>query len=113
MYSTAVKYQGKARIKADWIHSVVLGEVNGRLQPVFSKLASLHAKNGFSFAIAVGNLFAEDNEAISELLEGKITVPLPTYFTVGQSPLPARIVEKIEKDEEVTLAPIPSPLYMC
>jgi hypothetical protein len=80
----------------------VLGEVNGRLQPVFTKLASLHAKNNFSFAIAVGNLFADDSEAVTELLEGKIAVPLPTYFTVGQNALPPRIVEKIEKDEEVT-----------
>jgi hypothetical protein len=95
------------------VNSVVLGEVNGRLQATFTKLASLHAKNAFSFAIAVGNLFAEDNEAVSELLEGKIIVPLPTYFTVGLNPLPPRIVEKIEKDEEVRLGSISSPLYMC
>jgi hypothetical protein len=60
----------------------------------------LHAKNNFSFAIIAGNLFSEDNDVVSDLLADKITIPLPTYFTVGTSPLPQRIIEKIEKDEE-------------
>lgn len=81
----------------------MLGAVNGQLQLAFTKLSSLHAKNKFSFAIVAGDLFAEDNDAVTELLAGNIAIPLPTYFTVGTSPLPARIIEKIEKDEEVSL----------
>jgi len=46
-------------------------------------------------------LFSEDNDAVTELLANTITIPLPTYFTVGTTPLPQRIIEKIEKDEEV------------
>jgi hypothetical protein len=61
----------------------------------------LHTKNNFSLAVIAGNLFAEDNAAVSELLAGEIAIPLPTYFTVGTNPLPQRIIEKIEKDEEV------------
>ncbi|TVY83369.1 CWF19-like protein [Lachnellula suecica] len=80
---------------------IVLGDINGQLQPVFTKLSNLHAKNSFAFAIVTGNLFSEDNDAVSDLLANKIAVPLPTYFTVGTTPLPARIIEKIEKDEEI------------
>jgi hypothetical protein len=81
--------------------SIVLGALNGQLSAAFTKLTTLHTKNNFSLAIITGNLFAEDDDAVSDLLAGKITVPLSTYFTVGTSPLPKRIIEKIEKDEEV------------
>ncbi|KAH8676598.1 CwfJ C-terminus 1-domain-containing protein-like protein [Tricladium varicosporioides] len=80
---------------------IVLGDVNGQLEQAFTKLSSLHAKNTFSLAIISGNLFAKDNTAVDELLEGKISVPFSTYFTVGTRPLPTKIVEKIEKDEEI------------
>lgn len=83
--------------------SFVFGSVNGQLRSAFSKLSTLHAKNVFSLAIVTGNLFgeAQDDEQLTDLLEGRIEVPCPTYFTVGTIPLPPRIVEKIEKDEEI------------
>lgn len=80
-----------------------MGAVNGQLQSAFTKLSTLHTKNKFAFAIIIGDLFADENDAVTELLAGNIAVPLPTYFTVGTSPLPAGIIEKIEKDEEVRL----------
>jgi len=80
-----------------------LGDVNGQLQPVFRKLSTLHAKNNFSFALVAGNLFLEDSDAVSDLLADQITIPLPTYFTAGTIPLPQRIIEKIENDEEVRI----------
>ncbi|PQE29264.1 putative meiotically up-regulated protein [Rutstroemia sp. NJR-2017a BBW] len=80
---------------------IVLGDINGQLQSAFVKLTSLHSKNNFSVAIVAGNLFDGDDDAVADLLAGRITVPLPTYFTVGTSPLPPRIIEKIEKDEEI------------
>ncbi|XMA19358.1 hypothetical protein WAI453_012149 [Rhynchosporium graminicola] len=79
---------------------LVLGDIYGHLQSTFTKVSSLHAKNHFSLAIVAGNLFAEDETAVDELLGGKISIPLPTYFTVGTTALPQRIVDKIEKDEE-------------
>ncbi|KAF9879684.1 cwfJ domain-containing protein [Colletotrichum karsti] len=83
-------------------HRIVLGSLNGALQPAFSKVATLHAKNSFSFAIVTGNLFgAEDDAAVEALLNGEIEVPLPVYFTVGTTPLPPKIVAKIEADEEI------------
>ncbi|KAH6854149.1 CwfJ C-terminus 1-domain-containing protein-like protein [Chaetomium sp. MPI-CAGE-AT-0009] len=81
----------------------VFGSINGQLRSAFGKLSALHAKNVFSFAIATGNLFgeAQDDDQLTDLLEGRIDIPCPTYFTVGTMPLPPGVVERIEKDEEV------------
>lgn len=73
---------------------------------MFTKLAKLHTKQNFAFAIIVGNLFGDcsteaELDEISALLQGNIHVPVTTYFTVGSRPLPTRIVEKIEADDEV------------
>lgn len=83
--------------------SFVFGSVNGQLRSAFSKLAALHTKNVFSFAIATGNLFgeAQDDDELVDLLNGHIEIPCSTYFTVGSTPLPTRVIERIEKDEEV------------
>lgn len=80
--------------------------MNCALQEVFTKLAKLHVKQNFSFAIIAGDLFGncsseEDLNQISALLQGNISVPLPTYFTVGSHPIPTRIVERIESNDEV------------
>ncbi|RAL64663.1 hypothetical protein DID88_001696 [Monilinia fructigena] len=69
-------------------------------------LGDVNVKNNFALAIVAGNLFAgaEDTEAddtVTDLISGKIHIPLPTYFTVGSSPLPKRIIEKIDQDEEI------------
>jgi hypothetical protein len=85
------------------LHSYVIANVNGQLERAFKQLATLHTKFSFSFAIAAGNLFSEDedDEALTALLEGRISVPVDTYFTVGTRPLPARVVERILGDEEI------------
>lgn len=80
--------------------SFVFGNVNGQLQLAFSKLTTLHSKNNFSFALIVGNLFGtEDNDAVTDLLSGKIEVPVTTYFTVGTQALPERIIDKINNED--------------
>lgn len=79
-----------------------MGSPNGALEAAFTKAANLHAKNNFNFAIITGDLFGADGEAsASSLLGGHIKVPLPTYFTVGLSPLPPSIIARIEADEEI------------
>lgn len=83
---------------------IVVGAVNGQLQLAFTKLSTLHSKNNFSLAIVTGNLFSEDDDTVSDLLANKIAIPLPTYFTIGTQALPARIVERIERDEEVSFS---------
>ncbi|KAJ3574460.1 hypothetical protein NPX13_g4357 [Xylaria arbuscula] len=82
---------------------IVLGSVDGKLQDAFKKLEVLHKKQNFAFAIVTGNLFSpdQDDEALNELLGGTITVPLTTYFTVGTTPLPRLVVQRIEKDEDI------------
>ncbi|KAI1814375.1 CwfJ C-terminus 2-domain-containing protein-like protein [Poronia punctata] len=82
---------------------IVIGSVDGKLQEAFTKLATLHKKQDFSFAIVTGNLFAadQDDESLTKLLKGEIQVPLSTYFTVGTTPLPQAVVERIEQDEDI------------
>lgn len=87
------------------LFSIVFGSLGGKLESAFGKLATLHAKNNFSFAIVAGNLFESSEEAdsiLTRLLNGEIKVPLPTYFTVGTTPLPPQVIERIEKDEDVS-----------
>jgi Protein similar to CwfJ C-terminus 1/Protein similar to CwfJ C-terminus 2 len=82
----------------------VVGDIDGRFSEVFPKISNLHAKNQFSFAIILGNLFAHPDhdakytETIANLLSGQIKVPLPTYFSLGKHPLPEAVIEKLEKD---------------
>ena len=80
--------------------------MNCQLRAAFTKLAKLQVKQNFAFAILVGNVFGDcstesELDEITALLSGSISVPLPTYFTLGDKPLPTRIVEKIEADDEV------------
>ena len=52
----------------------------------------------------MGDVFGQGPEAeaeLQELLNGSITIPLPTYFTVGDSTLPAKVIEKLEVSEDV------------
>ncbi|KAF9888063.1 hypothetical protein FE257_009328 [Aspergillus nanangensis] len=85
---------------------VVVGNVNCELRDVFTKLAKLHAKQNFTLAIIAGDLFGDcstesEPDEISALLQGDIAVPLPIYFTLGSHPLPTRVVERIEANDEV------------
>jgi hypothetical protein len=88
-------------------HSVVVGDVNGQFRTVFQKLGALHAKNNFAFAIIAGSLFgdAEDINSVDQsdvqlLIDGKIEVPLPTYFALTSRPLPPAVVEQLEASND-------------
>lgn len=70
---------------------------------MLKKIATLHAKNSFAFAIIAGNFFGEttggtSNSDLDALLQGRIEIPLPTYFALGKSPLPPSVVEKLESN---------------
>lgn len=79
-----------------------MGAVQGQLRSAFTKIGTLHAKNSFTFAIISGDLFAEDGDEVTDLLDGKIVIPLPTYFTVGLSQFPQRVIDKLSNDDEVS-----------
>lgn len=73
---------------------------------MFTRLAKLHAKQNFALAIILGDLFGDNShesqlDEVLALVSGHIAVPLPTYFTVGSHALPARVIEKLEADDEV------------
>ena len=70
---------------------------------VFKKLSSLHTRNNFSFALIAGNLFASPSESnvaqeddLTALLSGSISIPFTTYFSIGTHPLPTRIIERLK-----------------
>ena len=80
--------------------------MNGHFREVFDILSKLHEKNSFSLAIILGDLFAnlteatpEDEENLENLLSGKISIPLSTYFTIGRHQLPPPIIKKIENSD--------------
>lgn len=84
----------------------MIGDINGRFSEVFRKLASLHSKNSFSFAIICGDLFADpststplDEENITALLSGSVVVPLTTYFFIGRHPFPSRVIEHLASSD--------------
>ncbi|KAH8427807.1 CwfJ domain protein [Aspergillus melleus] len=85
---------------------IVLGDVNCELREVFTKLAKLHVKQNFSLAIITGDLFGDcstehELDEVTALLNGNTNVPLPTYFGLGNRPLPTRVIERIEANDEV------------
>ena len=82
--------------------------MHGSFKEVFEKISKLHAKNAFSLAIALGDFFAAtleessgEGENLTSLLNGEITVPLPTYFTLGKYPLPQQVLDKLSSDDEI------------
>ncbi|EXJ93150.1 hypothetical protein A1O3_01707 [Capronia epimyces CBS 606.96] len=85
---------------------LVVGSVQGQLRKAFEKISKLQAKQNFTLALVVGDLFgAEGDESNSDdvqaLLQGHINVPLPTYFTIGDSSFPDTVKEKLEGDNDL------------
>lgn len=81
-----------------------MGAIQGQLKKAFEKISKLHAKQDFAIALIVGDVFGEGAEADDELeglLNGSISVPLPTYFSIGNSSLPTRVIEKLDSSDEV------------
>jgi Protein similar to CwfJ C-terminus 1/Protein similar to CwfJ C-terminus 2 len=86
--------------------SAVFGPVHGALKRIFARLHKILAKQDLSFVIIVGDLFSgtpDENQAqeILDLLNGALLVPCPTYFGVGNHPIPVQVAEKVEASGEV------------
>ncbi|KAK6374232.1 hypothetical protein LTR64_002339 [Lithohypha guttulata] len=82
---------------------LVVGPVNGQFEKAFSKISKLHAKTDFAFALVAGNLFGPGGEEgqLQALLSGSLSIPLPTYFTIGDTALPQTVQERLEANGEV------------
>lgn len=82
---------------------LVLGPVNGRFQELVAKVSAIQSKHGpFTALFVVGDLFHPDpTEGVlqqqSDLLDGKLSLPIATYFYLGTSSLPSQIAEKVEE----------------
>jgi len=88
---------------------LVTGAVRGQLKKALEKISKLHTKTDFSFAIIVGDLFDDnDSDELNLLLTGELMVPLPIYFTVGDSALPEAVQQKLDSADEVC----PNLLYL-
>lgn len=81
---------------------LVVGSVEGQFGKAFQKISKLYAKTDFAFVLVTGNLFAQDGpvDELQALLSGQMTVPLPTYFTVGDYPLPKLVQDKLDASDD-------------
>ncbi|KAL7423731.1 hypothetical protein Q5752_001313 [Cryptotrichosporon argae] len=73
---------------------LALGAAPSAAAVLLQKLAAINAKHGpFDACVVVGDLFAAGGTG--EEIAG-LSFPVPTYFTVGQNPLPPQIREAID-----------------
>lgn len=84
----------------------MVGSVQGQLRKAFEKISKLQAKQNFNIAIVVGDLFAARGDEtgadeVQALISSQIDVPLPTYFTAGDSDFPEAIKQKLEADDDL------------
>ncbi|KAK5189755.1 hypothetical protein LTR92_010215 [Exophiala xenobiotica] len=88
------------------LDSLVVGSIQGQLKKAFDKISKLQIKQNFQLAIIVGDVFGADGddnsgEDLQALLSGQINIPLPTYFTVGNSAFPEAVKTKLEADDDL------------
>ncbi|SPO25941.1 uncharacterized protein UTRI_03306 [Ustilago trichophora] len=81
---------------------LVVGPVSGRLTDLVSKISAIQSKHGpFGALFILGDLFDPDptqsqlQQQQSDLLEGTLKLPIPTYFYQGTCPLPQLVSEKV------------------
>ena len=84
----------------------MVGPIEGNLRGAFAKIAKVQSKQNCSFAIVVGDLFGDgtgedEAEQLDALLDGSITVALPTYFSIGNRALPERAIQKLDAPNEL------------
>lgn len=91
---------------------LVLGSIQGSLTAFVAKLSSINKKNGpFDLCLCLGDFLGvskgegnegteeQDEDQVDALLQGKIVLPLPTYFTFGGKPFSSKVIKKIESGE--------------
>lgn len=83
--------------------SLAIANPRGQFTQLLAKVAAIEKKYGrFGALFILGDLFAtgDQTEAIQaeegDLLSGKVSIPLPTYFYLSGSPLPERLRTAVE-----------------
>ncbi|EMR09433.1 hypothetical protein PNEG_02376 [Pneumocystis murina B123] len=72
------------------------GSSNGNFKKIFEKTHDLNKKHNFDFLFCIGDFLPEsgtDELEIIDLLEGRIQIPITTYFSIGKQ----RLHKKVEK----------------
>lgn len=80
------------------------GAIQGQLKKAAGKLAKICGKQNIALVLLVGDVFGEGEAAdaeLSALLSGELNFPVPTYFSVGDHALPAKVVEHLETTDEL------------
>ncbi|QSL66541.1 hypothetical protein MERGE_000921 [Pneumocystis wakefieldiae] len=77
------------------------GSSNGNFKKIFEKTHDLNKKHNFDFLFCIGDFLPEsgtDELEIIDLLEGRIYIPITTYFSIGKQRLHKKIEEKAIKN---------------
>ncbi|CCJ30061.1 unnamed protein product [Pneumocystis jirovecii] len=80
---------------------LVFGSSDGNFKKIFEKTCILNKKHNFDFLLCIGDFLPEFNTNDSEvidLVEGKIHIPIITYFSIGKQRLHKEIEEKAFKN---------------
>jgi len=82
---------------------LVTGSAKGALGSYFKKLTAMQAKHQFDLCLAL-DLFSDvpnDSLELAQLLAGEIKSPVQIYCAVGGGVLPAKVLERVARGEEV------------
>ena len=80
------------------------GAIQGQIKKAANKIAKVCAKQTIAVALLVGDVFGEGEAAdadLSALLNGELNFSVPTYFSVGDHALPAKVIERLEASDEL------------
>ncbi|KAG8968145.1 hypothetical protein FRC03_008498 [Tulasnella sp. 419] len=80
---------------------LTVGSALGSFKSLFTKVTAINSKHGpFEFLLCAGDFFGENQEEkeLEDLLEGRINVPILTYITQGEIPIPKQVIQKIESN---------------
>lgn len=86
-------------------YSLFAGDIDGKLSEFFGKVGELNKKHNFAFVVVAGNLLAKAEEdedgavELRKLLRSEIAVPVTTYFSLGNRPLPPTAIERLEAND--------------
>lgn len=82
---------------------LVTGSAKGGLGSYFKKVSAMQAKHNFDLCLAL-DLFSDvpnDSLELAQLLAGEIKSPVQIYAAVGGGVLPAKVLDRMGKGEEV------------
>ncbi|CAO1299250.1 unnamed protein product [Diamesa hyperborea] len=81
---------------------LVCGDVDSKLDTLFSKITALNKKSPFHFLFCVGNFFSGSRvEELQDYKTGKKTVPIPTFILGANDENELKTYEGIDENNEI------------